>query len=130
MRAAARSPPGPRVSSSRRAVALPPPGAHQLAAAALVLAVVGAQPGAVAPVIGALARVVLVAMRRAPVPEVAAAALAAPAVAPVGARSAAPEGPERLQAPAGRAALRARRRPRGPADSSRRGRFHHQHGTC
>src|SRR5437899_2715036 len=105
--------------------ALPSPGAHQLAAAALVLAVVCAQPGAVPPVIGALPRVVRVAVRRAPVPEVAAAAVTAPAVAPVGAGSTAPEGAERLHTLAGRAALHARRGPRGPAAAPRRGSLRH-----
>src|SRR5438093_7549243 len=119
-----RPPAAATASSARRAAALPAPGAHQPAAAALVLAVVGAQPGAVPAVVGALARVVRVAVRRAPAPEVAAPALAAPAVEPVGAGSTAPEGAERLQALAGGAALHAPRGPRGPAGASRGGRLH------
>src|SRR5439155_19310142 len=109
---------------TRSAALLPPPRAHQPAAAALVLAVVCAQAGAVPPVARALPRVVRVAVRRAPLPEVAPAALAAPAVPAVGTGGAAPEGAERLHAPARRAALRARRRsPPGP--SRRRGLRHH-----
>src|SRR5437667_9429660 len=111
-------------SSPRAAAALPAPGAHQAAAAALVLAVVGAQPGAVLAVVGALPRVVGVAVRRTPVPEVAAPALAAPAVEPVGAGSTAPEGADRLQALAGGAALHAPGGPRGPARASCGGRLH------
>src|SRR5438093_7682717 len=119
-----RPPAAATASSARRAAALPAPGAHQPAAAALVLAVVGAQPGAVPAVVGALARVVRVAVRRAPAPEVAPPALAAPAVEPVGAGSTAPEGTARLQALAGGAALHAPGGPRGPAGASCGGRLH------
>src|SRR5437879_2559602 len=93
-------------------------------AAALVREAVGAQPGAVLAVVGALPRVVRVAVRRTPVPEVAAPALAAPAVETVGAGSTAPEGAARLQALAGGAALHAPGGPRGPAGASRGGRLH------
>src|SRR5881409_2372681 len=121
----ARASPRPRLSyapvrvasSPCSAAALPAPGAHQLAAAALVFAVVGALP-----------RVVRVAVRGAPAPEVAAPALAAPAVAPVGAGSTPPEGTERLHTLACRAALHAWRGPRGPTGAPRGGKFrHHAH---
>src|SRR5437762_2149573 len=111
-------------SSRRAAAALPAPGAHQPAAAALVLAVIGAQPGAVPAVVGALPRVVRVAVRRAPGPKVAAPALAAPAVETVSAGNTAPEGAERLQALACGAAFHASRGPRGPASASCGGRLH------
>src|SRR6266850_838983 len=89
----------------------PRPGPHQLAPAALVLAVVLTQPLAVLSVVRALAAVVGVPVRGAPVPEVACLARAAPAIAAVGTRGASPEGGERLRPVADLAALRARHPP-------------------
>ena len=113
-------------ASACGAATLPASVPHELAAAALVLAVVGAQPLAISPVVRALARVVHVTVGGAPAPEVAAAAGAAPAVTPVGAGRAAPEGAQRLQALARRAALGAPRRPRGSTGPSFGGRLRHR----
>src|SRR5262245_3661601 len=87
----------------RGRAAAPASGPHQLAAAALVLAVVLTEPPAVAPVVRALASIVGSAVGGAPAPEVLGTSFAAPAIAPVRAGGTPPEGGERLHLVAGRA---------------------------
>src|SRR5262249_8714232 len=108
---------------------VPDPVADQLPATALVFTVVGAQALAVPFIVRALAAVVSVSIRRAPLPEVGAATVATPAIAAIGARAPPPEGGERLHPLARGAALRAWH---PSSDLLRAGSFRlpREHGPC